>query len=244
MNHKAYTHICVLIALFTITVLVAGCVERSSDEGEKAEPTYPQNEAYEQQAPDSYIAARDFLFNGFFENDGLGGYGYLLFSSRPNSETETRYQRVCNAFTSSINLNSDFPDSTAYQQIVTYWPLQSKPNSTSELESCSWLVDNYDYPKAEIILSYISMNHVNGPILVAWQTPFNPGSMGRDYLVFNLSNFANNDIHRAISVWKGQTIKGPEDWEEGFLYARTKEELRNFIQQYGNSIFSIVTGGG
>ena len=141
-------------------------------------------------------------------------------------------------------LSSDFPDSTAYQQIVTYWPLQSKPNSTSELESCNWLVDNYDYPKAEIILSYIRMNHVNGPILVAWQTPFNPGSMGRDYLVFNLSNFANNDIHRAISVWKGQTIKGPEDWEEGFLYARTKEELRNFIQQYGNSIFSIVTGGG
>ncbi|WP_142714925.1 hypothetical protein [Fodinibius sediminis] len=105
-------------------------------------------------------------------------------------------------------------------------------------------MENYDYAKSETILSYIRMNHVSGPILVAWEKPFNPAIVNDNFIVFNLSNFADHDIARAISIWKGQTIKGPEDWEDGFLYTRTKEELRNFIQRYGNTIFAFVTGAG
>lgn len=238
MERKVPHLILFLLAIPLMVTMVAGCAEKASEEAEQPA------EAYEEQAPDYYLSARDFLLDQYAEDDGLGGYSYLLFTSRPTAETEPRYQRACEAFISSLNRSSDYPDSTAYQQIVTYWPLQREPLSASDLESCSWLVENYDYPKAEIILSNIRMNHVDGPILVAWETPFNPNAMDRDFLVLNLSNFADQDIDRAISLWKRQTIKGPQDWEEGFLYARTKEELRNFIQRYGDSIFSIVTGGG
>lgn len=183
---------------------------------------------------------RDFLFNEYAENDSLGAYGYLLLSQRPMESDTIRYNKICEAFIGGIRPIDKFSQFHPSRIMVTYWPLANKPDNRSKLDDCRWLIQHYDYVKAEVILSTIEKNHVSGPLIVAWEKPFSPDSLYDNYLRFDLSKFNDKDLDRGIRIWKRQIIKGPEDWQKGLLYVRLKEELRNFLEKYGETIFAYV----
>lgn len=187
-----------------------------------------------------HVPARDFLHDGFAENDNLGAYGYLLLTSKPSDEDSVRYKTICEVFNRTVRTVADFEEYAPSQLMVSYWPLLEQPVSYLILEDCNWLIQNYDYAKAEVVLSSIAKTHVEGPILVAWEKPFSPDSLGENYLLLDLSRFNTQDLERGIRIWKSQIIKGPEDWNDGLLYLRIKEEFRNFLERYGDSILTFV----
>ncbi len=66
------------------------------------------------------------------------------------------------------------------------------------------------------------------------------GNPNSDSLVFDLSNFDEDDIDRAMQIWKERITMNPEVWNDGFDSTKIKEELRSFLQKYGETILNFV----
>jgi hypothetical protein len=183
--------------------------------------------------------------------EGLGAYGYLLFTRRPRNEELSRYIHICDAFFRNIE---PFPgyEAKPYNEIrlyaVTYWMLTTIPNLLpQEIEESSYLcknlVENYNYGEANKIASAISRVSSPGPILVAWEKPFriiDPSYT--DALILDMSDFANEDFDRAMGIWKDRLARDPEFWKDGFQFVKIREAFRNFIQKYGEKIVVLITG--
>jgi hypothetical protein len=183
--------------------------------------------------------------------DGLGAYGYLIFTRRPRNEELSRYIHVCEAFFRNIELFPGY-EIRSYHEIrlytVTYWMLTTIPDlSPKQIEDSSYLcknlVENYNYGEANKIASAISMVSSPGPILVAWEKPFRIiDPPYADALILDMSDFADEDFDRAMGIWKDRLARDPELWQKGFQFIKIREAFRNLIQKYGEKIVSLMTG--
>lgn len=191
------------------------------------------------------MAVRDFLVRDEDPVEGLGGYGYLVFTERPGPDGGSRHLAACEAFKATLEPAGSLPDEVALsQRMVTFWLLDgSLGASEAQRASCPELVEAYDYATADVMAGSVGEAGARGPLLLAWTAPFDPaGGMG-EALVFDLSLFSDQDVRRALRIWKEQVSRKPEHWENGFRLVKFRETCRSLLERYGDSILAILQQG-
>ena len=130
--------------------------------------------------------ARSFLLKGEPEAQGYGLYSYLLFGSRPTDSSRERYLLVIRALLAGME------DLTNQTYIVpksrlnlTYFPIETSPppNATPE-----WLLEHYDYARAQALLRVLPGDLTDGPYIVSTLKPLSFDSAPPHYLFQNLTN--------------------------------------------------------
>ena len=187
--------------------------------------------------PDARVPAREFLIENEVEDPGYGAFGYLIFSKSPGESEKERYKAVCNAFLQSLQPAFKYHEKHKKNLMVTYWLLTVTPNKEQSKE-CSYLVENYDYAKASDIASAANIQSAQDIALVAWDAPYISTSK-REALVVKLTNFENEDLARAFSIWKSRITTKPEVWNDGIRLVLAVEAFRSLIQKYGDDIVSV-----
>lgn len=165
-----------------------------------------------------------------------GAYAYLVFTSDPRATQKKRYMEMCAAFNGYLPPNA--PSASVAErrsQMVTFWPLHDDP---VENPDCHQLIANYDRSFAARIAASIGKQDVRGPLLVAWTKPY--GETSAKALVLDMSNFADDDLARAIRIWKGRIAMNPAIWQHGWKAVVVKEEIRSVIENIAPDVVTVV----
>jgi hypothetical protein len=148
----------------------------------------------------SYISALD------TEQAGYGGYSYILFTHSPISQKDTaRYIEVSKAYVNcllpdTVYANRRLADPAELN--MTFWPLITTvdplSHRTTQTPQHQILVANYDYPRAQKIISNISdFPEGDGPFIVCNKKPLTWVKNDvpcRKLLVFDLTQVSNDSL--------------------------------------------------
>ena len=181
------------------------------------------------------IPARGFIYRGEKPQPGLGAYGYVVFPSAPDATHRPRFERVCESFLRTLPDQHEYEGRDKASLMVTHWMLTRHVDS----QVCSALVDSYDYAEGNVVASAIGAQSRPGPFLVAWRQPFGEQS-GAEGLLFDLSDFSDDDLDRAFGIWKEQISKDPSMWQNGFQLVKIREICRNLLIRYGDQVLAII----
>jgi hypothetical protein len=184
----------------------------------------------------SRVPARTFLIRGERPQAGYGAYGYVVFTMRPDSGKQTRYERVCDSYMRNFSEVSEFQGRDPSSLMVTYWPLEKRSNSFE----CSQLVASYDYTTATSIAADVGKLSSAGPVLIAWKNAYVADQVQPNALVLDMSDFSDEDLDRAFGIWKENIVKDPSVWNDGFQIVKAREAFRSLISRYGDRILAIV----
>lgn len=188
------------------------------------------------------IPVRACLVGGESPQAGLGAYGYLVFTHKAGQDDSVRYMNICETYSQSMPKIEMLAGKESSSLMVTFWMIRSAPESEETLDSCGWLIENYDYALAMEIASTIRKLDSEGPLLVAWGQPYGPTLAGKEALVLDLSNFQDADLKRGFNIWKDRITRNPKVWKKGFNLVLIREAFHNLIQIYGEQIVAIVKG--
>ena len=188
------------------------------------------------------IPTRGFLYRGESPEQDLGAYGYLLFTGQPDKDKYARYEHICDSYERKIRDVNEYPGGDRSALMITYWLLATHDENSSQKSECARLIDNYDYATADKIVSAIGKLSATGPILVAWNKPFGSGQSASTGLVLDMSDFADEDLDRAFSIWKDRIVRDPSVWQKGFNVVKAREAFRSLIQLHGAKIIATVSG--
>jgi hypothetical protein len=207
--------------LLTVVVLFPGCAKRSVDN-----------------APASYspTPTRSWLFKDQSPEDGLGAYGYLIFTKRPSANDKARYLHACDSYLRTLEPSTAYRKYSKDSLMVTHWLLSVNSADITDFSNCQMLVDSYDFARATPIAKSANRLGSQGPILVAWATSYTSDLPVSSAMVFDLSQFAEDDFDRAFSIWKERIVQDPSVWNNGFPLIKIREAFRNLIQKYGEQI--------
>jgi hypothetical protein len=171
---------------------------------------------------------------------GYGGYAYLVFTSDPGSTQKERYLEICAVFNGY--LPPTIPSTSVAErrsQMVTFWPLNK--DLVGDKPDCDQLIANYDRVFASKIAASVGKQDARGPLLVAWIDPYDPyGESSSEALVLDMSNFANDDLARAIRLWKGRVAMDPAIWQRGWKAEVVREEIRSVIENVLPGVVTVV----
>lgn len=211
------------------------------------------------------VPARDFMLDGRSdENASAQAVGYVVFPLDSRADT-ARQEPFCRAFLASL------PPVEALEPVVppallmtTYWPLRgvtkaealahstgaAAPDGQDSTGGCAWLVAHYDFAVGHALASAVGRVGVAGPVLVAWQATVEedraPAASGaasaaRDLLVLDLSDFADEDLPRALKVWRSAVARSPSARGSSIDVALARERFRNLLQRYGEQVVQLVS---
>ncbi len=184
--------------------------------------------------------ARDVLFSEQEAPSGFGAYGYLIFTKHPMEDNFSRYIAVCSAFNRNLEPVSDYPQSSWPQIMPTYWLAKKREGIDNRYPDCLQWVESYDYSRAKTIASAAKVLSSKGPILVAWNQPFEKTRNDDTALILDLSDFSDDDLDRAFGIWMDRITRDPEIWHDGFNIVLAKEAFRSFLEKYGDDIIEAV----
>jgi len=123
----------------------------------------------------------------------------LMRSSNDNNKLE-QYNLLCEAYKASFSTSKDsfvLNSKTDLNLVSTRW--LAKVDSP-ERESCKYLVDIYDYERAESLIQNINLGSAQGPFLVAF-VPSSISSPDSATLVFDLSLVRADQLSQAFNDW-------------------------------------------
>jgi hypothetical protein len=189
------------------------------------------------------VSARGFLPRNRLAG-GLGAYGYVLFTAAVNEATRGRYALVCDAFLRHLQPLDEYPEIGRESLLVTFWVLHVNTLPRAELlTDCGYLVDAYDYARAEVMATAVGKQASTGPLLVVWHEPFTSRrSQERRALILDLSGFSAEDVDRAFRMWQDGVARDPQAWREGFDLDRIHAAVQRLLQAYGPQIVQIRDG--
>ena len=213
---KTYICIIVLVIVISVGLILEGCSSQNPP-----------------------IPVRDFFRANESPESGYGAYGYLLFTRRPDSSNLGRYKKVCMSFMGDLESVTEIGPYPKHSLMVTYWLVDSLVNLRRDSHNCDSLLAHYNYPKATIFLAQIKKLSVTGPVLLAFSSPPQTDSTLSDALVLDMSNFADEDIDMAFSIWKDRITRDPDGWNNGFTVNKLIYEFRSLINKYGQQILDI-----
>lgn len=231
-----------------VALIGCGCSKRQDESPEAA----PAGEAVTMDYPgetsarlptardDGGIPVRGVLFSGQEAPAGYGAYGYLVFTKRPSAQTMSHYLTICQAFVGNLESVSAYHDFDRASLMPTYWLAVTDAAIDDEVPDCNEWIENYDYARAKVLAVAISALDSDGPLLVAWSTPFERVVDGEEALVFDLSGFADEDLDRAFGIWMDRIARDPEVWHDGFELVRAREAVRSFLERYGDHVVRAI----
>ena len=136
--------------------------------------------------PTKRESTRFFLDKAKKEEAGFGLYSYILLGGPPTDSSRGRYLRAIDAYIALLLPLEDLQDSVDHRKLnVTYLPVRAAvpPQVTSQ-----WLLDNYDFARARVLLDLLPGDHREGPYIVSSATPLSrSGALNSRYLYQNLS---------------------------------------------------------
>lgn len=184
---------------------------------------------------------RDIIFSNELPPMGYGAYGYLIFTKRPDENNMRRYLAACNSFQRNLEPISHYTPSVSTFLMPTYWLIDVSTGFNKRYSDCTMWVKSYDFARAKVIASAISSLNKKGPILVAWSQPFEKVSTGENALILDLSDFSEEDMDRAFSIWMDKITKDPKVWHKGLNLVLAKEAFRSFLETYGEGILKAIS---
>jgi hypothetical protein len=189
--------------------------------------------------------ARGYIYKEQEPEKGFGAYGYVLLSSGSVTASGAKYERLlhtANSFLENFPKPGDrIPADEKQKLMVTHWLLTRRDLPA---ESGKLLVDHYNYSRSLRMLKALNMSGKQGPILVAWRKPFEALTEKelKKSLVFDLSRFSDEDIDRAFRLWRKMLSENVDDWNKpGNKLIKFREEVRNGFQQYGQTLFDLIS---
>lgn len=172
---------------------------------------------------------RAFLSSDQVETSGYGLYSYLLLGSRPTAATRERYLK-------SIEEYLKFPDMTRLETFdlprrtlnITYLPIRMFPDQAvlkrlgdeQYGEVAEWILKQYDYERARVLLKDLAGAHREGPYIVSvLKPPTWNSSLSRPYLFQDQSAVPPH----LISAWTKEFLN--QAAQEQFWQERTTVQL-------------------
>jgi hypothetical protein len=141
----------------------------------------------------------DLLVRNTREAPGYGLYSYVLFAAAPDDSSRPRYLQLLQAVLAQAPSIQDlrvYYD--AAQLNVTYIPVTSGGQPPV---SAQWLLDNYDYAHARVLLHALPGTFTRGPYLVSSHQPLGKATSG-PYLVQDLSSVPPH----LVTLWTSEFL--------------------------------------
>jgi len=163
------------------------------------------------------IARRALLVKDQPEAQGYGLYSYVLFASPPDTSQRARYLKLIDAYLLKILEVKKLERYLKASQInITYVPVDREPpqNVTND-----WILEHYNYGRAQFLLSSFAGTHANGLFLVSsLRPPQGPGSLKdrRSYIFQDLSLAPTSVIEFWMNQFLNQTAQ-ERFWEANTL---------------------------
>lgn len=151
----------VFLSACAAALCLSGCAQSSRDSGGTSSTQSPRHHSRE--------TGRAFLLKGQPEKPGYGLYSYILFGARPGPATRERYLRMLAAYVDIPEVSRLETERAACELNVTYLPLRGE--SPSPAPSAEWLLENYDYDRARLLLGALKGSHRGGPYIVSTYKP-------------------------------------------------------------------------
>ncbi len=136
--------------------------------------------------PMSRETTRTFLARNQKEEAGYGLYSYLLLGSTPTDASRVRYLRAIDAYLDLILPLDDLQENVAHNKLnITYLlvkiPVPAHPTA-------EWLLENYDFGRARVLLDLLPGEHREGPYIVSALNPLSGADApSKRYLYQDLS---------------------------------------------------------
>jgi hypothetical protein len=129
---------------------------------------------------------RGFLEKGEKEKERYGLYSYFLLGSPPIDSSRARYLKAIQAYLTLIHPVSDLEEYAPPDKLnITYFPIKSPLPADPTAE---WLLDNYDFARARVLLDLLPGPLNAGPYFVSVLKPLSGTErLSGEYLFQNLS---------------------------------------------------------
>ena len=161
------------------------------------------------------LTGRDFLLAGKAEDSGYGLYSYLLFGEPLNDGNRALYRAILDAFSHLTEVRSFLAENKPRSDLnVTYLPLNDLPPSGAGPD---WLLDHYDFARAQIILAALAQRPV-GPYIVSYKSPLSAASSVEtdQLLVEDLSRIPPDLAFLWVNEFSAQAGR-PQYWDRPAL---------------------------
>jgi hypothetical protein len=197
-----------------------------------ASHTPPPRAAARPPSGDHRPTGRSWLVGNLAEPPGYGLYSYLLFGSLPSDATRPLYVAVIKASLSKVEpIERELQSFSPAQLNLYLMPLLSEPPRNAQPDDlANWIVDNYNYPRAEKILASLPERKTGVYILSVLSKPVDPShALQPPYLWQDLSNVEPRIVVAWVQFFLDQAAKG-RPWEES-MGDKLALDLRNNIEQ-------------
>ena len=198
----------------------------------RMEPSPPPPPAAPTIAVDHRQTGRGWLIGNLPEPAGYGLYSYLLFGSLPSDATRPLDVAVIKASLSKVEpIESELQTFPSAQLNFYLIPILGEPPSDAQSDNlANWIIDNYNYPRAEKILATLPDRRTGVYILSVLSKPVDPAhALQPPYLWQDLSNVEPRIAVAWIQYFLDQAAKD-KPWEES-MGDKLALDLRNNIEQ-------------
>jgi hypothetical protein len=176
--------------------------------------------------------------------EGAGAYGLVVFHSRPTPASRAKLKMVCTSFVAFFP-RQETATAAVRDQMITVWPLDNPDAIQARNDDCDFAVDHYDLIASQAAMSDAQRQRADfggeGPYLVGW-SPSNTRGVP-DALVLVVDMSADNrqaDIDNKFLFWKNKIIDDPAAWRHGWSTERVRVSIRNFADEYGQSMLDAI----
>jgi hypothetical protein len=155
-----------------------------------------------------------FLVSGEKEVDGYGLYSYLLFGSRPDQASRERYLKAIEAYLWLIPdiLSLEKEGIPRRELNVAYLPIIKGPPKHGL--SAEWVLENYNYALARIILRKLEGDYRDGPYILSFLSPPQGSANSlRPFLYQDLSRVPPHIVSSWVKEFLNQAAQ-QRFWEE------------------------------
>lgn len=183
-------------------------------------------------AGDQRPTGRGWLVGNLPEPPGYGLYSYLLFGSLPSDATRPLYVAVIKASLSKVEpIERELQAFPPAQLNFYLMPILGEPPSDAKPDDlANWIVDNYNYPRAERIIAALPDRRTGVYILSVLSKPIDLSRpLQPPYLWQDLSNVEPRIAVAWIQYFLDQAAKD-KPWEES-MGDKLALDLRNNIEQ-------------
>jgi hypothetical protein len=168
-------------------------------------------------------------------------YSYLLFGSLPSDATRPLYVAVVKASLSKVEpIERELQAFPPVQLNLYLMPLLSEPPRDAQPDDlANWIIDNYNYPRAEKILASLPDRRTGVYILSLLSKPVDPlRPLQPPYLWQDLSNIEPKIAVAWIQYFLDQAAKD-RPWEES-MGDKLALDLRNNIEQVAVQMQAVI----
>lgn len=197
--------------------------------------------------PGIQITCRDYLLSDENEELGYGLSSYVLIKREPRDSLErNRYLALWRVYRGTFRKYAEYRN---YEMVkehanIAYWLLRVSsrdaiPNEDRK-ENEMFFVDNYDYARANVILTRIPDLNTPGPYIIAYHYPL--GNLmpqmpdKKEILIMDLSRIDDRLFADILALFERKVKDDPKTWQRGFDWDLIRIHFHSALEVHGEPI--------